>query len=243
MGRASRRSSSFCVCAQAGGLARMSLIRTLPLATSFFSCARPIRISFALRKASSRCAAASRACPLVRAGPPAHPMEQIARQGLHGGSGCRRGAKPRNGLADPHPCGHGSPSKPVQASARASSGDGYRAAPAKPCLRARPCALPRRTSPRQERRARGPIGRARSQPRCPSEQEFPRSGFPLRASAYSCSTPLTSRTRANGCRSLLEERQSVPADGAPLTGPCSHSLGGFTRLARPAACEGGRLQL
>jgi hypothetical protein len=38
-----------------GGVARMSVIRTLPVARVLFSCARPMRISFALRNASSRC--------------------------------------------------------------------------------------------------------------------------------------------------------------------------------------------
>ena len=53
----------------------MSLIRTLPVARFFFSCARPLRISFALRQASSRCTAwVSRACLLACAGPAAHPM-------------------------------------------------------------------------------------------------------------------------------------------------------------------------
>jgi hypothetical protein len=59
------------------------------------------------------------------------------------------------------------------ASARVSSGDEFRAAPATPCLLAHPSVLPRRTGQRQERRAGEPIGRERLQPRCPSEQEFP----------------------------------------------------------------------
>lgn len=60
-----------------------------------------------------------------------------------------------------------------KASARASCGDGYRAARATPCLLAHPFAPPRRTSNLQERRAGRPLGRERSQPRYPSEQEFP----------------------------------------------------------------------
>jgi hypothetical protein len=39
---------------RSGGVARMSVIRTLPVARVLFSCARPMRISFALRNASSR---------------------------------------------------------------------------------------------------------------------------------------------------------------------------------------------
>lgn len=65
------------------------------------------------------------------------------------------------------------PRNRFKASARASSGDGYRAAPATPCLLAHLFAPPRRTSNRQERRAGRPLGRERPQPRYPSEQEFP----------------------------------------------------------------------
>ena len=100
-----------------------------------------------------------------------------------------------------------SSAKPVQASARASSGDGCRAAPAKPCLLAHPSALPRRTGHRQKRRAERPIERKRSRPRCPCAQEFP-TGADLHSDQASrglandrsralTSLPLSSRTRAN----------------------------------------------
>ncbi len=67
------------------------------------------------------------------------------------------------------------------ASAPASSGDGCRAAPAQPCPPAHPCALPRRTGNRQERRAAGRVGPRRSQPQCPFRAKVSRrSGSSLR---------------------------------------------------------------
>jgi hypothetical protein len=53
-GRASRSACTFWLRTHSGGVARMSVIRTLPVASSLLSRARPMRISFALRNASSR---------------------------------------------------------------------------------------------------------------------------------------------------------------------------------------------
>jgi hypothetical protein len=54
VGRASRSACTFWLLTQSGGVARMSVIRTLPVASALLSRARPMRISFALRNASSR---------------------------------------------------------------------------------------------------------------------------------------------------------------------------------------------
>jgi hypothetical protein len=121
----------------------------------------------------------------------------------------------------------GSPAFPqdrLRAIARASSGDGSLAALAKPCLLAHPSWLPRRTGHRQERRAGESLGQERSQPRCPSKQEFP-------SDRISTPPKPLRRTRADRERAMLVLRYGL-CGSEPKTLNCLARLPEMDSLAR-----------